>query len=264
MVSAFLRTTPTLLPMPWNGAWQTSSSSRRPGRLRQASNRVAEQDSHEAFEKLSALANAMSFEVVSHPPSRAPKPERGKPKTERTDGDPLETAMAQQGIRPEDLPALLASLYGSASRSRAAPRLVHDRRREKARARPRRVLPQGRISNCLTVRSHISANFGDVSKRIFERRQRITMNRLSQRQPRVAEPDQTRFQRRAQRWVSLLAVRHSHPAPMAISHRSQVPARHNLPGRTPPCLVHPRAQTGPAANGPRCRALKGRRVLHPR
>jgi hypothetical protein len=79
-----------------------------------ASQQPNNEHQQEAFEKLSALANAMSFEVVNDPPSRAPKPKRGKPKMERADGDPLETAMAQQGIRPEDLPALLASLYGSA------------------------------------------------------------------------------------------------------------------------------------------------------
>ena len=86
----------------------------KPRTARTSQQPSTEQDSQEAFEKLSALANAMSFEVVSRPPSRAPQPKRGTPKAESTDGDTLETAMAQQGIRPEDLPALLASLYGSA------------------------------------------------------------------------------------------------------------------------------------------------------
>ncbi len=73
-----------------------------------------EQDRQEAFEKLSALANAMSFEIVSQPTKQAPKPKRGKLQEELTAGATLETTMAQQGIRPEDLPTLLASLYGNA------------------------------------------------------------------------------------------------------------------------------------------------------
>lgn len=72
---------------------------------------VTEEERQQAIEKFAAIASSMSFEVVEQPTKRGAKPKRSKlPKN--AEANTLEDALARQGVRPDELAALLTALHG--------------------------------------------------------------------------------------------------------------------------------------------------------